>query len=69
MVKGHKSLLSVTDSSRLADNRDLNLTRIGHFGLNLLREVVCDAVGVLVAHLVGTYDDTQLTTCHCLIKT
>lgn len=47
--------------TNLPDNSDLYLTRIGHLVLNLLSDLRAELGALLIAHLVGTNNDAQLT--------
>ena len=56
------SLAGVAYGACLADYRNLHLTGIGHFVLNLLGDVGWENLDALVVNLVGTDDDAELTT-------
>ena len=56
-------LLGISHAAGLTDNRNLNLTRIGHLVLNLCCNLVRELDAFLVAHLVGTDNHAQLATC------
>ncbi len=53
-------LLGVRHTACLSDDRNLHLTRIGHFVLNLFCNFRAELLALCIVHLVGTDDDTQL---------
>ena len=55
-------LFGVTDRTGLTDNRNLHLSRIGHFVLNLLGNVVRKIISLLVGDLFAAYDNPKLPT-------
>src|SRR5829696_3897032 len=55
-----RGLLGVLDGARLADDRDLDLARVGQVVLDLLDDVACEACRGEVVDLLGPDEDPHL---------
>ncbi len=58
-----KNLFSIAHSTRFANDRDANLSGIGHFILNLLCNLGREFLSLGIGNLVGTYNHAQFATC------